>query len=112
MNMERPPPTTRVKRSSDGRNIPFLVRDAIDSAAMARSLLGLRQQQSPGHGIHLHAHDQLTKMLLQLHAGVPPHVHERDWVDIGLMAVKELEVTDPELANALMDADYDFKHAE
>lgn len=112
MNMECPPPTARVKRSSNGRNIPSLVCDAIESVASARSLLDLRMQQSPGLGIHVHARDQLTKMLLQLHAEVPPHVHERDWVDIGLMAVKELEVTDPELANALMDADYDFKHAE
>ncbi len=79
---------------------------------MARSLLDLRMQQSPGRGIHIHAHDQLTKMLLQLRAKVLPHAQNREWVDIGLMAVKELEVTDPELANALMDADYDFKHAE
>lgn len=111
MNMERSPPATRVKTCGDGWNIRPLVSDAIKSAAMARSLLKLRMQQSPGHGIYLHAHDQLTKMLLQLHANVLPHVHGRDWVDIGLMAVKEFEVTDPELANALMDADYDFNHA-
>ena len=40
-----------------------------------------------------------------------PPVTERACVDIGLMVARELEAVDPEFANALMDADYDFKPA-
>ncbi|UJJ50392.1 MULTISPECIES: hypothetical protein [Rhodanobacter] len=49
-------------------------------------------------------------MLAELGHPYLPTTPEREWVDTGLMAAKELEAVDPEFANALMDADYDFKH--
>ncbi|UJJ57424.1 hypothetical protein LRK24_05045 [Rhodanobacter denitrificans] len=49
-------------------------------------------------------------MLAELGHPYLPTTPEREWVDIGLMAAKELEAVDPEFANALMDADHDFKH--
>jgi hypothetical protein len=44
--------------------------------------------------------------------GGNPPAAEREWVDLGLMEVKELDDVAPKLANALMDVDYDFKHVE
>ncbi|MEO8958066.1 MAG: hypothetical protein ABI304_03920 [Rudaea sp.] len=50
-------------------------------------------------------------MLVELGYPYRPPASKRQWVDIGRMAIKELESADPDLSNALMDADCDFKHA-
>ena len=90
----------------------MITRDeATKSARNALALLGERMPKNPGYGVYIHAHEQLKRILAELgHPYLPP-ASKREWVDIGLMAVKELESADPEFANALMDADYDFKHA-
>ncbi|WP_231381734.1 hypothetical protein [Rhodanobacter sp. OR87] len=51
-------------------------------------------------------------MLAELGHPYLPTTPEREWVDTGLMAVKELDDVDPEFANALMKADYEFKRAK
>lgn len=81
------------------------------STRSALALLEKRIAKHPGYGVHIHAGEQLERMLVELNQSFLPPVSKREWVDIGLMAVKELESADPEFANALMDADYDFKHA-
>ncbi len=86
-------------------------QEAIASTEHALTLLAPRLTDAPSYGVYLHAQDQLSRILLQLRAPALPDVDARDWVDIGLMAVRELEASEPSLANALMDADYDFKHA-
>lgn len=85
--------------------------EALNSARTARALLEERMPLNPGYGVYVHASEQLQRMLQDLASPYLPPVAKREWVDIGLMAVKELEAADPDLANALMDADYDFKHA-
>jgi hypothetical protein len=85
---------------------------ALASIRKSLALLAIRAIQNPGHGIYIHADEQLTRMLMELGYSYLPTAPEREWVDIGLMAVKELDDIDPEFANALMKADYDFKHAK
>lgn len=90
----------------------MITRDeAVASARKALALLGERMPRNPGYGVYVHASEQLNQMLTELSHPYLPPAAKRAWVDIGLMAVKELEVADPDFANALMDADYDFKHA-
>ena len=84
---------------------------ALDSARTARALLAERMPMNPVYGVYIHASEQLERMIGDLGQRCLAPVATREWVDIGLMAVKELEAVDPDLANALMDADHDFKHA-
>lgn len=85
--------------------------EALDSAKLASALLAERMRANPGYGVYIHADEQLNRIVAELgHRHLPPAA-QRTWVDMGLMAAKELEATDPEFADALMKADYDFKHA-
>jgi len=84
--------------------------EAICTVRKALTLLSVRIARNPSYGVYIHANEQLTRMLVDLGYPHLPTTREREWVDIGLMAAKELEAADPEFANALMDADYDFKH--
>lgn len=90
---------------------PMISREeALTSAADASAVLFKRLSKNPGFGIYRHAQQQLTRMLDELNRPNMCSAQQREWVDIGLMATKELETTDSELADALMDADHDFKH--
>ena len=84
---------------------------AIRSANKALSRVGERIVKSRGYGVYIHAHQQRERMLVELGGPYLSPASKCELVDIGLMAVKELESTDPDLANALMDVDYNFKHA-
>jgi hypothetical protein len=86
--------------------------EALDSIRKALALLDRRLAENPGHGVHIHAAEQLARMLAELDRPYMPPEPEREWVDVGLMAVKELDDVDPEFANALMKADYEFKRAK
>jgi hypothetical protein len=86
--------------------------EAKNSIKKALAMLGERMPRNPGYGVYIHANEQLNRMLAELgHPYLPP-IPKRDWVDVGLMAVKELDDVDPEFANALMKADYEFKRAK
>lgn len=85
--------------------------EATNSARKALALLGERMVKNAAYGVYIHANEQLERILAELSHPYLLPASTREWVDIGLMAVKELESTDPDFANALMDADYDFKHA-
>lgn len=80
------------------------------SGSVKKALLTVdeRLKINSAYGVYVHAKEQLTSMLTILDSGSMPE--NRDFVDIGLMAAKELEADDPELADALTTADYDFKH--
>lgn len=86
--------------------------EAQGSTQKAIDLLRDRMSVNSSYGVYQHAQDQLERMLELLRADQLPGQAARGFVDIGLMAAKELEASDEELANALMDADYDFKHAQ
>lgn len=63
------------------------------------------------YGVYQHAEEQLLQILQLLQSEQLPEESARSFVDIGLMAVKELDGNDDELGDALMKADYAFKHA-
>lgn len=84
---------------------------AVRSASHALELLGRRMAANATYGVYLHARQQLMRVLEELSQPNLPSPRGRQWLDIGLMAARELEADDPELADALMTADHDFKHA-
>lgn len=86
--------------------------EAMNTLLRARDLVFERLATNPMHGVYIHASQQLERMIAQLDGNEMPTQEVRAWVNIGLMAVRELEGPDPELAGALMDADHDFKNAE
>ncbi|HWU76972.1 MAG TPA: immunity protein Tsi6 family protein [Rhodanobacter sp.] len=85
--------------------------EALNSIRKARALLAGRMRKNAGYGVYLHASEQLERMADELGQPGPAPAASRRWVDIGLMAVRELEASDSELANAPMEADHDFRHA-
>lgn len=85
--------------------------EALASARNALNMLAIRLARSPGYGVYLHADEQLRRMITELGCRYLPPAEDRAWVDIGLMAARELESSDTEFADALMQADFDFKHA-
>ncbi|MFE3195061.1 immunity protein Tsi6 family protein [Nocardia sp. NPDC059240] len=85
--------------------------DAQRSVRLALGLVRERMAVNSDYGVYVHAQEQLQQMLRFLESVPLPDGSVRDFVDIGLMAAKELEAGDPELAEALMHADYKFKHA-
>lgn len=91
----------------------MVTRDkAIDSIKAALQETENRLIKKPTYGVYVHAKEQLSLMIKKLNQTALPALAERDFVDIGIMAVKEnLEISDPEYADALMLADYDFKMA-
>jgi Tsi6 len=84
-------------------------QDALQAIDAALALLAPRQAQQPAYGVYVHAREQLQAMRRIVTAGGLPTAAERGVVDIGLMAAKELEAPDPDFADALMLADYNFK---
>ncbi|MFT3715635.1 MAG: immunity protein Tsi6 family protein [Gordonia sp. (in: high G+C Gram-positive bacteria)] len=85
--------------------------EAQQSAVTALRIVDERLQLNSQYGVYVHAKEQLDSMLASLNSR-EPIAEDREWVDIGLMAAREVDSSDPELAGALMDADYDFKHAD
>lgn len=84
---------------------------AMRSANRALELVGQRVAAHPTYGVYVHAEQQLRRVIEALVHPFPISASERHWLDIGLMAARELEATDPALADALMDADHDFRQA-
>lgn len=86
--------------------------EALASARNALNMLAIRLTRSPGYGVYLHAGEQLSRMIMELGYRYLPLAADRAWMDVGLMAAKELESLDTEFADALMQADFDFKHVQ
>jgi len=87
------------------------------SSAIKSTELALKETESrllaaPTYGVYIHAKQQLELMLSALKKQPLPSQSARYFVDIGLMAAKELEASDPNYADVLMLADYEFKLAE
>ena len=85
---------------------------ALTSVEHARTPLASRIESAPGYGVYVHANLQLSQMRIHLYRPVLQKIRSSDWVNIGLIAVRELEASEPELADALMCADYDFKNMQ
>lgn len=63
----------------------------------------------PSSGVYLHALAQINFIGKILTEGRTPTQQERDFIDIGLMAIKELDDTEPEFSDALCELSYQFK---
>lgn len=74
----------------------------------ALQLVRLRLASFPKHEVYLHALEQLETMQIMLREKRSLQ-KVADAVDIGLMAAKELDPSDAELADALMLVDFQFK---
>jgi hypothetical protein len=77
--------------------------------ARAKAMTEDRLRKFPAYGVFVHASEQLALMQRVLTAARAPTQAERDALDIGLMAAKELEAQDPEYAEVLMLLEYEFK---
>jgi hypothetical protein len=79
---------------------------AIESAS---SLLAARTMRNPKYGVYVHAREQLDQMRGLAQSAQRMSLSQIAFVDIDLMAAKELESSDEPLADALMLAAYEFK---
>jgi len=84
---------------------------AVLSSRAALDATDVRLKNAPTYGVYVHAKEQLNAMLKLLSDPAPITPAQKRFVDIGLMAAKELEATEPEYADALMLAAYEFQNA-
>lgn len=84
---------------------------AILSTRAALDATNARLKDAPTYGVYLHAKSQLDSMLKLLTDSAPIAPAQKKFVDIGLMAAKELDASEPEYADALMLAAYEFQNA-
>jgi hypothetical protein len=63
----------------------------------------------PNYGVYIHALEQLNFIQSIINQSMSPTQKEKDKINIGLMAVKELEATDIEYCDLLCEVDYYFK---
>ena len=68
-----------------------------------------RVAKAPTYGVYLHAKDQMIFMKEILQSGRLPNSEEKGRIDIGIMAVKELDADEPEYAKALIFLDCRFE---
>jgi hypothetical protein len=72
-------------------------KEAINSIRKALAMLDERMPRNTCYGVYIHANEQLGRMLAELgHPDLAP-IPKRGWVDVGLMAAKELEAVIPSL---------------
>jgi hypothetical protein len=69
----------------------------------ARALTRSRLSEYPNYGVYQHANEQLTFIQSILESGVKPTEKEKKTINIGLMAVRELEAEEPDYAAVLID---------
>jgi hypothetical protein len=81
----------------------------IDNVYEAIEMTQIRLQKIPAYGVYVHALEQLQMMRTKVEAGVKPDEYDKAQIDIGLMAVKELEAIEPDYADKLCLADYLYK---
>jgi hypothetical protein len=75
----------------------------------AQEMVSKRLKEVPNYGVYIHARDQLEGISAVLKQGAIPNSEQKKQIDIALMAVKELESTEPELADVLCMVDYIYK---
>jgi hypothetical protein len=63
----------------------------------------------PKYGVYIHAKEQLSIIKLFIDQGKTPTHSDKEKITIGLMAVKELESSDPEYCYILCEVDYCFR---
>lgn len=76
---------------------------------IADDMTNERLQRFPNYGVYIHARDQVEFIRGILANGKIPNQKEKDFVDIALMSVKELDVSDPDFSDVLCELSYQFK---
>jgi hypothetical protein len=85
--------------------IPTLERASLEEAVrLAREMTSERLQTSPRSPLFVHADEQLRFIEGFVTRNEMPTLEDTELIDVGLMAVKELEPDDPDYAKALMRA--------
>jgi hypothetical protein len=84
-------------------------QDLQNAVKTAQQMVAERLVIAPKFGVYIHARDQLNKIDVVLKASQIPTEPQKNEIDIALMAVKELEGSEPELADTLCMVDYLYK---
>lgn len=84
-------------------------QDLQSTIRKAQKMIAERLLLVPTYGVYIHARDQLNLIEIVLSNGLTPTEVQKGKIDIALMAVKELESSEPELADILCMVDYHFK---
>lgn len=63
----------------------------------------------PEYGVYIHAKEQLLLIQSFIDKNKSPNHSDKDKINIGLMAVKELESVDPDYCYILCEVDYRFR---
>jgi len=80
-----------------------------DLVYKALSVTDAKLSKSPNYGVYIHAKEQLSIIKLFIEREQVPTQSDKDKINIGLMAVKELESTDPDYCYLLCEVDYSFR---
>lgn len=76
---------------------------------IAKNMTIERLSQYPNYGVYIHAQDQIKFIEELLQKGKVPDQQEKDFVDIALMSVKELDTSEPDYSDVLCELSYLFK---
>ncbi|WP_143326295.1 immunity protein Tsi6 family protein [Vandammella animalimorsus] len=84
----------------------MISENLLAAIAKAKEMTEFRLNVSRNYGVYIHAKEQLENMQNAVAGKIPV---DELVIDIGIMAVKELEASDPEYADALSLAAYLFQ---
>ncbi|WP_147476964.1 immunity protein Tsi6 family protein [Vandammella animalimorsus] len=84
----------------------MIIEDLLTAIAKAKEMTEFRLNVNRNYGVYIHAKEQLENMQDAVAGKISI---DGLVIDIGIMAVKELEASDPEYADALSLAAYLFK---
>jgi hypothetical protein len=104
-----------IRRSSKRRSFPVPDPSPTTRAAFAALLdralerASSYEQALPGVSLFVSVREQLSFMARCVQRDEPPADQDLQRINVGLLAVRELQETDPEFADWLMDLDYAFK---
>lgn len=81
----------------------------MNALQIVKAMTKERLLQFPKYGPHIHADQQISFIENALRNGSTPTDQEKDHIDIALMAIRELDATEPDYSNALCELSYYFK---
>lgn len=85
------------------------IENTILSLDLAKKLTKERLLQFPMYGPYMHAMDQIDFIEEVIARNRSPSEQEKNFVDITLMAIKELDSSEPAYAEALCEVSFWFK---
>lgn len=84
-------------------------QDLAQSLRLVIQATGINLKQFPSYGVYIQARDQLQFIENFVTTKTLPNQDQKDIVNIALMAVKELEVSEPDYCDMLCKVDNLFK---